>query len=95
MKINQVLVRPVLTEKATGLVRKQVYTFEVNKKSNKHQVKEALKKLYDVEVEKVRIVMRKGKEKRVGRLMKSKMTPGLKIAYVTLSRGKIDLFPQA
>ncbi len=95
MKINQVLVRPLLTEKATGLASKQIYTFEINEKSNKNQVKEALEALYDIEVAKVRVVTRKGKEKRVGRMSRPKMLPGLKIAYVTLSRGKIDLFPQA
>ncbi len=94
MKIDKVIVRPVLTEKATNLARAKTYMFEVALKANKDQVKATLEKLYNVKVGVVRIMVRKGKEKKVGRRMRSKQLSDTKIAYVELTEGKIDLFPQ-
>lgn len=95
MKINEILLAPVLTEKTTNLAKKKVYAFKVNKKVNKFQIKEVIEKLYQVKVGKVRIHVRKGEEIKVDRRRsKRKKLPNEKIAYVSLSEGKIDLFPQ-
>jgi large subunit ribosomal protein L23 len=94
MQINEVLIKPILTEKATNLTKNQVYMFEVNKKANKHKIKEALEKLYKVKVAKVKVMIKKGKTKKAGRKMKIKQIPDRKIAYIKLTEGKIDLFPQ-
>ena len=69
MLINDVLIKPILTEKATDLVQKQVYMFEVDKKANKHQIKQALEKLYKVKTGEVKIMIRKGKSRRTGKKM--------------------------
>jgi len=61
------------------------------KKANKN----TLEKLYKVKVRDVKIMIRKGKKKRVGRKMTVKSLPSRKIAFIKLSEGKIDLFPQA
>ena len=95
MKIEQILIKPLLTEKGTTLANKKVYLFEVNRKANKHIVKETLEKLYKVKVSNVKIMIRKGKKKRVGRKMTVKNLANRKIAFIKLSDGKIDLFPQA
>lgn len=95
MKINNILLKPVLTEKATNLAAKKVYMFEVNKRANKFQIENAIKKLFSVKKAKVSIVNRKGKTRKVGRRMTEKTLTGKKIAYVKLNEGKIDLFPQA
>lgn len=95
MKIEQILIKPLLTEKGTTLANNKVYLFEVNRKANKHMVKETLEKLYKVKVSDVKIMIRKGKKKRVGRKMTVKSLPSRKIAFIKLSEGKIDLFPQA
>lgn len=95
MKINEVLYKPVVTEKATNLAARQIYTFEVNLKANKNKVKEALEILYKVKVGKIRIILRKGKEKKVGRFAKIKKLANKKIAIVEVKEGKIDLFPQS
>ncbi len=95
MKINDVLVRPIVTEKGVNLVKGSVYSFEINLKANKNQVRNILEKLYKVKVKKIRIFIRKGKIKKVGRKMVLKKTPDIKIAFVALKEGKIDLFPQA
>jgi len=95
MKINEVLIRPVLTEKATSLAAHKVYAFEVNRKANKTVIAEAIKKIFSVKIDKVRLITRPGKVHRSGRKMTAKKTSPRKIAYVTVSEGKIDLFPQA
>ena len=95
MKINELLVRPIITEKATNLTKQKIFTFQVNLKANKNQIKEALEKLYKVKVGRVRIVVRKGKVRKVGKKMKPKTLSNIKIAYVFLKEGKLDLFPQA
>lgn len=92
MKLNEVILSPVLTEKSTNLGKKGVYVFKVNNKANKYQVKEVLEKLYQVKVGKIRIHVCKGKRKKIGRRLIKKLTSE-KIAYVSLVEGKIDLFP--
>lgn len=94
MKINDVLIKPVLTEKATKLVTEKVYTFQVNKKASKYQLAKVVEDLYKVKVDKIRIVFRPGKVRRVGKKMSPKETSDRKIAYIYLKEGKIDLFPQ-
>jgi large subunit ribosomal protein L23 len=94
MKVNEVLIKPILTEKATKLATEKVYTFEVNKRSSKNQIAKTIEDLYQVKVDKVRVVTRTGKIRRVGRKMKPKATGDRKIAYIYLKEGKIDLFPQ-
>ncbi len=95
MNIKEVIINPVLTEKATDLAKNQVYMFSVNLKAKKPQIKTVLEKIYKVKVSSVRILIRKGKSKRSGRKMVTKKLPDRKIAYIKLKEGKIDLFPQA
>lgn len=95
MKINEILIKPIVTEKATDSVKNSVYTFETHPKANKQQIKEALEKLYKVKVNKVRVVIRKGKKRKVGRRLAVKKLADKKVAFIHLSEGKIDLFPQA
>ncbi|QQS43962.1 50S ribosomal protein L23 [Candidatus Roizmanbacteria bacterium] len=95
MKITNILSRPLVTEKSTQLAQNKVYQFEVNTQANKHQVAQTVEELFKVTVESVRIAIRKGKEKRVGKKMMTKKRADIKIAYVKLSEGSIDLFPQA
>ncbi len=95
MKINETIISPVLTEKATFNTKDKVYMFVVNQKSTKFQVKSALEKIFSVKVADVRIMVRKGKEVRRGRKMLPKKLADQKIAYVKLKDGKIDIFPQA
>ena len=94
MLINNVLIRPILTEKATNLVQSQVYMFEVDMNANKFQIKNTLEKLYKVKTGEVKIMIRKGKAKKTGKKMKVKKMADRKIAFVKLIEGKINLFPQ-
>jgi len=94
MQLNSVLIAPVLTEKGVNLARVNQYMFEVNEDANKNQVKTAIESLYGVEVATIRVMVRKGKERRVGRKMMTKKLPDKKIAVIILKKGTIDLFPQ-
>jgi len=95
MNITHIITRPLTTEKSTQLAASKVYLFEVNKKANKHQIIETVETLFKVKVDSVRVSIRKGKVRRVGKKMVSKPVADIKIAYVTLNEGAIDLFPQA
>ena len=69
----QVVLRPLITEKATHLSeRHNAYTFEVNTNANKTEIKEAVEALFNVKVADVRTQNRRGKLRRyllkVGRM---------------------------
>lgn len=64
---HDIILRPVITEKALGNMNEGTYTFEVDSRVNKFHVRDAIEKLYNVEVEDIRTVNYKGKPKRYGR----------------------------
>ncbi len=88
----EVLRRPLITEKGTRLGSENKYVFEVYRGSNKHQVKEAVEKAFDVSVLRVNVLNVKGK----GRSRRGRRTakrPDWRKAVVTLSPDdKIELF---
>jgi large subunit ribosomal protein L23 len=88
------IVKPVITEKATQMSKRKVYSFVVGAEVTKHMVRRSIESLYKVKVNGVRVSLRKGKEKRVGKRMKTITMPDTKIAYVTLKEGEIDIFPK-
>ncbi len=93
--MKQVLISPLITEKATQMTKSKVYTFVVDSYSNKHAVKHTVESIYGVKVASVRVSTRKGKEKRVGKKGQTASKPDYKIALVTLKSGEIDIFPKA
>lgn len=63
-----VVVRPLITEQGMHLANTRgAYSFEVDKRANKVQIKNAVEKIYGVKVSKVRTANRKGKYRRRGR----------------------------
>ncbi|BBJ27230.1 MAG: 50S ribosomal protein L23 [Athalassotoga sp.] len=64
---HDVLIRPLITEKALSGVKNATYSFEVDLRANKHTVRNAVERLYNVQVADVRIMNVKGKPKRYGR----------------------------
>ena len=92
MHVYEVLRRPVITEKATMQASYQRrYTFEVDDRANKHQVKQAVEEAFDVHVTSVNIARMPGKRRRFGRREGS--VPPWKKAIVTLAEGEsIELF---
>ena len=86
-----VIIRPLITEQTVHAASKSAYSFEVNKKANKVQIKNAIEKMYAVKVDKVRTANRKGKYRRRGRTFGR--TASWKKAVVFLeSDYHIDLF---
>ncbi len=88
----EVLRRPLITEKGTRLGSENKYVFEVNRGSNKPQIKEAVQKAFDVTVLHVNVINVKGKSRgRRGR--RAIHRPDWRKAVVTLSPDdKIELF---
>jgi len=89
--LYEVLRRPLITEKNTMLQAQGKYVFEIAEEANKHQIKQAVEKVFKVRVMAVNVMTVPGKTKRVGRRMV--LTPSHKKAIVTLKSGdKIELF---
>ena len=63
---EEVIVRPIVTEKSNDGLQEGKYTFEVNKKATKVEIAKAVEKLFEVKVLKVNTMMVNGKKKRVG-----------------------------
>jgi large subunit ribosomal protein L23 len=89
---EEIIKAPLVSEKSTFLANaKNAYTFEVDKKADKLQIKAAIEKLYDVKVVDVRTVNVAGKPKRTK--TGHKTTPAWKKAIIVLAEdNKIDLF---
>jgi large subunit ribosomal protein L23 len=67
MDAREIIKRPVITERSSEAMAEKKYTFEVDVKANKTQVKNAVEEIFGVKVEKVNIMNYKGKFKRMGR----------------------------
>ena len=89
---TEVIKSPVISEKTTFLAQvKNAYTFEVDKKADKDQIKAAIEKLYNVKVEAIRTINVAGKPRRTRSGYKT--TGAWKKAVVKLDANhKIDLF---
>lgn len=91
MQLYEVLRRPLITEKNTGLQASNKYVFEVAREANKPLVREAVEKAFKVTVEEVNIMSVRGKKKRYG--SRITLRPSWKKAVVTLKEGdKIQIF---
>ncbi|MHD0397064.1 50S ribosomal protein L23 [Staphylococcus simulans] len=90
MEARDVLKRPVITEKSSEAMAEDKYTFDVDTRANKTQVKIAVEEIFDVKVDKVNIVNYKAKKKRMGRYQG--YTNRRRKAIVKLKEGSIDLF---
>ena len=82
-----VIERPLLTEKSMDMSHSGKYTFRVSKDANKIEIREAVSKIFNVQVVKVNTLTVKGKKKRVGRFPEGK-TSDWKKAIVTLKAGQ-------
>ncbi len=67
MDARDIIKRPVITEASSDIMADKKYTFEVDVRANKTQVKDAVETIFGVKVEKVNVMNYKGKFKRMGR----------------------------
>jgi large subunit ribosomal protein L23 len=87
---RDILIAPVVSEKSYGLLDEGAYTFLVDPRANKTEIKIAIERTFGVTVRSVNTMNRKGKTRRTRFGMgKRKDT---KRAIVTLSEGSIDIF---
>ena len=89
---HDIILRPVVSEKAFGSVNDKRYVFEVAKDANKIEIRKAVEAVFDVKVDSVNTLRTLGKIKLQGRY--SGRTPEIKKAYVTLKPDSktIDFF---
>ena len=85
---EEVIIAPVVTEKSNDEIQMGKYTFKVNKKATKVDIKRAVEKLFEVKVLSVNTMTVKGKEKRVGRSVGK--TSDWKKAIVTIETNPSD-----
>ncbi len=87
MNVYQVLKRPILTEKTDWQRGDNQYVFEVDRRANKLQIRDAVEVLFGVQVESVNTLLVPAKRRRLGR--KQIVTrPAWKKAVVTLAPGE-------
>lgn len=83
---TRILIRPVVTEKSTGLQKSNQYVFEVHRRATKADVRQAIHHLYGVRPVAINMLTLAGKSVRYGRL--TGQTADRKKAVVTLPTGK-------
>lgn len=89
---RDIILEPVVSEKSYDLIEKaNTYTFVVDPRSNKTEIKQAIQSIFDVEVVRVATQNRQGKVKRTGYVKGRRKN--VKRALVTLAKDdKIELF---
>lgn len=87
---RDVLLAPVISEKSYGLMDEGQYTFLVDSRANKTEIKIAVEKIFDVQVASVNTINRQGKSRRT-RFGTGKRKD-TKRAIITLTDGSIDIF---
>jgi large subunit ribosomal protein L23 len=87
---TDIIIAPVITEKAAIQAEANIYTFKVAKDANKIEIKKAIEEAFGVKVVKINTANTKAKDKRVGRYTGKTQT--YKKAFITLADGeKIEI----
>ncbi|MBC1522538.1 50S ribosomal protein L23 [Listeria aquatica] len=89
MDARDIIKRPVVTEESTSVLDNKKYTFEVDTRATKTQIKHAIEEIFEVEVTKVNVMNYKGKKKRMGRYVG--YTNKRRKAIVTLSNDSKEI----
>ncbi|MDT8902685.1 50S ribosomal protein L23 [Anaeroselena agilis] len=88
---RDILIRPLITEKATALMQDNKYTFIVPLKANKVEIRQAVEQIFKVKVLDVNTIRVMGKMKRMGKTQGKR--PDYKKAIVKLAPGQsIEFF---
>lgn len=87
MRVQEIIRRPLITEKSTLLKdEKGIVAFEVDSRANKIEIKRAVEAQFKVKVAEVRVLNVHGKVRRQGRFVGRR--PDWKKAYVRLKEGE-------
>ncbi|MBM6620250.1 50S ribosomal protein L23 [Micrococcaceae bacterium RIT802] len=87
---HDVILAPVVSEKSYGLIDEGKYTFLVDPRSNKTEIKLAVESIFSVKVDSVNTINRAGKRKRTRFGWGTRKAT--KRAIVSLKEGTIDIF---
>jgi large subunit ribosomal protein L23 len=88
-----IIISPVISEKSLQETALNRYTFKVNPKANKHQIKQAVETMFSVDVVKVRTIKSKALVKKSRKTRKTiKIKVGKKAIVELKPKQKIDLF---
>ncbi|MDI4567499.1 MAG: 50S ribosomal protein L23 [Mycoplasma sp.] len=90
MNVTTIIKYPILTEKVYAQMENNVYTFAVDLRADKLDIKRAIEFIFECKVKKVNVMTIRKKPKRVGRFLGEKT--GYKKAIITLKEGKIKIF---
>lgn len=85
MTAQDIIIKPIITEKSMGGLQENKYTFKVAKSANKIEIAKAVEELFGVQVASVNTMNVRGRAKRVG--LNRGVTPSWKKAIVTLAEG--------
>lgn len=87
-----IIIKPVMSEKSYDGIKSKKYTFVVDKRATRTQIKQAIEEIFSVQVEKINTLNIRGKIKRQGKY--EGLTPSYKKAIVQLKKGSktIELF---
>ena len=92
MKLYEIVKSPIVTEKTSASGMPHRVVFEVAIAANKYQIRDAIEKLFSVDVKEVNTAIVKGKPKRFGRTIGNRSN--WKKATVTLAEGQtINFYP--
>ncbi|OGC38351.1 50S ribosomal protein L23 [candidate division WWE3 bacterium RBG_13_37_7] len=95
MRINNVIKKPVVTEKSVGLASTGKYVFSVVRNATKGRIAKEIKNLYNVDVLNVSTIVMPGKKRRILKTRRFAKTSSWKKAIVQLKEGQhIDVFPK-
>ncbi len=92
MRVSEVILRPIVTEKSMAFEHELKYLFQVNMKSSKGSIAAELKRIYNVDAKEIRTMIMPGKKRRILGTRRFGKTKKWKKAIVKLSEGqKIEL----
>lgn len=95
MRINNILIKPIITEKSMSGTSAHNYTFKVALNTCKNVIANELKRMYNVDAVDVKTMVMPGKNKRILKTNLHTKTNHWKKAVVKLKDGQhIDLFPK-
>lgn len=92
MDPRDLIKRPIITERSTDLMEQNKYVFEVDRRANKTEIRQAVEKLFGVKVEQVNTMRTPAKRKRVGRHVGFTQERKKAIVKLTADSKPIEIF---
>jgi large subunit ribosomal protein L23 len=95
MRVSSLIIKPVVTEKSIAMSSQGKYVFQVGMGANFGNIKQELKKLFNVDVISMHTIILPGKKRRIARTPRFMKTAKRKKVIVTLKKDqKLDILPK-